>query len=256
MVLEGFLSPDKGLDLRIRKTFDPYAQTAFDEDGYLVTNARVSIYQDGILIDSCEENGKGQYLSIHPDVYDETKSYEVRINAPNLPEAYVRDIKTPSEPLVNLEQSSFRLEKENESAYAEVTLQNPDHYAIYEVKARYDSRQINEVPVSAIQENTVGASCEMDSYYISNKCKAGGSFKATYYIELYKSIPGEWENEFLPKDYIYIEVGQVDPRYRDYIDKSNASDEPFIEPTLDPGNVDGGYGFIVGWNTEAFTYEL
>lgn len=101
-----------------------------------------------------------------------------------------------------------------------------------------------------------GPSCDADAIFISNKCKTGDSFKGEYYIDLYKSAPGVWEEEFLPKKYVYFEVGQVDPRFKDYIEKSDSSDEPFIEPSLDSGNVEGGYGFIVGWNPVSFTYRL
>ncbi|MBY5960275.1 hypothetical protein KUV50_19155 [Membranicola marinus] len=101
-----------------------------------------------------------------------------------------------------------------------------------------------------------GSSCDADATFISNRCKTADSFKGEYYIDLYKSTPGVWEDEFLPKEYIYMEVGQVEPRYKTYIEKNDASDEPFIEPSLDTGNAQGGYGFIVGWNTVSFTYQL
>ena len=98
--------------------------------------------------------------------------------------------------------------------------------------------------------------CEGDLIYLSNKCEVEPTFKAVFLSELKQAtIPGG-DDIFLPRSYVYFEIGQVDPRYRDYVETANASDEPFIEPKLDPGNAEGGYGFIVGWNPVGFTYKL
>lgn len=256
MVLDGYLTPQKGLDLWIKKTFDPYEHSEFGEHGYFVTHARVNIWQDGALIDSCREIEKGHYRSFHPEKYEANAAYEVRITASEFPEVKVRDIHIPEESLVEPDLFSFRLEKDKKSAYLEVSFQNPDHYTVYEGKAYYDNHEINEVSMGPIYVDNPGPSCDADAIFISNRCKAGKLFKSEYFIDLYKSTPGVWEEEFLPKEYVYFEVGQIDPRYKNYIEESDASDEPFIEPSLDAGNAEGGYGFILGWNTASFTYRL
>jgi len=256
MVLEGFLSPDKGLDLQIRKTFDPYAHTDFDEDRYLVTNARVSIYQEGILIDSCRQTGNGRYLSLHPEMYRAGKVYEVQITTPGIQQVYVPDIRIPKESLVSPDEFNFKMQEERYYLLLSTTILNPDHYAIFIGRSWHDSRAKNPLDTWIAMDEHIIDECEGDLLYVSNKCEAGSGFEVVFLSELKQStIPGG-DDVFLPKSYIHYEVGQVDPRYKDFINKSNASDEPFIEPTLDPGNVEGGYGFIVGWNTESFTYEL
>src|SRR5690606_5237671 len=257
MVLEGYISPGKGLDLEIRKTFDPYAHTDFDKDGYWVSGARVYIYQAGRLIDSCRQTDKGRYLSLHPEGYQAGVTYEVRIAAPDIAEVYVDDIRIPAELLVNPDEFSFKMQDERYYLQLTTRLLNPDHYAVYIGRSWHDSQVENPLNTSISLDEHIIEQCEGDLSYISNKCEAGPSFEAVFRSRLKESSePGEFDDVFLPRFYVYFEIGQVDVRYRDYVESATASDEPFIEPKLDPGNVEGGYGFIVGWNPVGFTYKL
>lgn len=257
MVLDGYLSPQKGLDLWIKKTFDPYLHSEFGDEGYFVTKARVHIWKDGVLIDSCQEISKGHYLSLHPEKYDANETYQVQISAHDLPNVIVHEIVIPKESLVLPESFSFILDRENKISMLETTFLNPDYYAIYHGKAWYDSHTKNALDLSLQSVGSSELECDDDWRYASNKCEAGSSFKKNYFLYPYERIDYPWGDKvFLPKNYIYIEIGQIDPLFKKYIEKSDSSDEPFIEPTLDPGNAEGGYGFIVGWNTMSFTYRL
>ena len=229
MVLEGYLSPQKGLDLWIKKTFDPYKHTEFGEDGYFVTQANVQVWQDGVLIDSCREIEKGHYLSLYPEKYEANAAYEVRITASELPEVMVRDIRIPGESLVEQDQFSFFLDHENKIAMLKTTFQNPDYYAIYYGKAWYDSHAKNELDLSLETEGSSELECDEDWRYASNKCEAGSSFMKNYFLYPYEQIDYPWGDKvLLPKKYIYIEMGQIDPLFKKYIEKSDSSDEPFI----------------------------
>src|SRR5690606_10765248 len=130
----------KGLDLEIRKSFDPYEYTAFDENGYHVAGARVLIYQAGRLIDSCRAIGTGRYLSLHPDLYSAGDTYEVRVTAPDVEEVYAEDIRIPEEALVDPDSFVFQMHETRYSMTLSVSLQNPDHYAVYRARSWYDSR--------------------------------------------------------------------------------------------------------------------
>lgn len=151
---------------------------------------------------------------------------------------------------------SFSLDKEEKKGQLKVVFHNPDGYALYYSKAYYDSNSKNFLYLVPSQEGQTGEVCDEFNYIFSNKCIAGSTFRKTFFVYPFKRNLQTGEKEFLPKNHLYFEVGQIDARYKNYIEKSDASDEPFIEPTLDPGNVVGGYGFIVGWNTVSFTYRL
>lgn len=258
MVLEGYLSPGKGLDLEIRRTFDPYVHTDFDEDGYWVTGARVDVYRQGQIIDSCRETEKGRYLSLHPELYRAGEEYEVRVMASDFEEVFVDDIHIPAQSLVKPDEFTFQLTENRDYLNLTASLQNPDHYATYRAKSWHDSRVVNPLDTWISRDQNTTYECDGDRlYYLSNKCEAGPSFEVKFRSELKKRVKfSDFDKVFLPKSYVYFEVGQVDVRYRDYVETANASDEPFIEPKLDPGNAEGGYGFIVGWNPVGFTYKL
>lgn len=256
MVLEGYVSPGKGLDLKIKKSFDPYEYTEFGEDGYWVNGARTYIYQAGQLIDSCRELGDGRYLSMHPEYYSAGGEYEVRINAPGLGAVYVEDIRIPEETLVDTNAFTFRMHESMYSLTLTVSFINPDHYVNYIGRSWHDSHTDNPLETWIVMDEHIIEECEGDLIFVSNKCETG-PFEAVFSSTLKKRTkPGSTDREFLPKSYVYFEVGQVDARFRDYVESATAPDEPFIEPKLNPGNVDGGYGYIVGWNPVGFTYKL
>ena len=258
MVLEGYISPGKGLELEIRKSFDPYEYTEFGEDGYRVNGASAYIYQAGQLIDSCRELGDGRYLSLHPDLYSAGEVYEARVFAPNLSEVYVEDIRIPEEALINPDEFTFQMQENRYYLHLTVSLQNPDYYAVYRASSWRDSRVDFPLNTWTSRFQHIIDECDGDNIlYVSNKCEAESAFEIVFRSELIGRLnPSESDEVFLPKSYVYFEVGQVDARFRDYVESATASDEPFIEPKLNPGNAEGGYGFIVGWNPVGFTYKL
>lgn len=136
-------------------------------------------------------------------------------------------------------------------------LYNPDRYAVVIGRSWHDSQA--EKPLNtwiALDEHII-EECEGDLAFVSNLCESEAEYEVVFRSGLKESSrPGTEDDVFLPKSYVYFEIGQVDVRYRDYVETANTSDEPFIEPKLDPGNAQGGYGFIVGWNPVPFRYNL
>lgn len=240
--IKGTISPQSGLEVIIKHTRAPYEWIPLPLDSaFMVENAKVKIYHRDTLLDDCRYMGESFYKSQNPERILSGQEYTVKVEAKGYPPAHVENIFVPESPP---DVREFRLTpypdnaKKNlrDTLYFEV--KNKPELITYRIDIRYDNIPLNEKISYIYHFSEIFDACE-GIYYFTNKC-----FSEPW-------IPRKYEYLYqLPEDRApYFHISIIESAVLDYIETGYFYGESgFVEPPLYQGNVEGGFGYIVGEN--------
>lgn len=242
--IKGTISPQSGLEVIVQHTRSPYEWIPMPLDSaFVVDDAEISIYHQDTLVDVCIYQGNSFYQSRLPHSIIPGEVYSVKVKAAKYPPAAIENILVPESPpevralrLAPFPNRSDNLSLVKDSLFFDV--KNYRGFTVYRIDVRYDSLPLNSyISYIGNLEETFDP-CE-GTYYFTNRC-----FSDSWISRIYEYSYDRSEDR---KTYFHISV--IDPKVLDFIQSGYFSGEDvFVEPPLYQGNVDGGFGYIVGEN--------
>lgn len=251
LVLQGRLSPQRGLEVLVYRTKNPYEWVPVDslEKIYFVENAVVEIYHRDTLVDEAIHQGQSFYQSEDPSRISAGMDYSVRVSASGMSSVQVDQIQVPPEPP---EVKNFKLTPfpdNGTSFYKRDTLffevKNRPEYTVFAVDVRYENYPIDDYDGFLEHFGESFDPCD-GLYYFTNTCftESWIERKQQYYFDRKTD-----RNAFFL-------ISIIESKIMDFIeDVSGDGDDGFTEPPMHQGNVEGGFGYIVGENQVRFPYK-
>ncbi len=241
--IKGTISPQSGLEVIVKHTRTPYEWIPLPLDSaFLVDNAEIEIYHQDTLVDVGRYRGNSFYQSRYPDRIIAGEEYAVKVAAEGYPEARIENIFVPESPpevrgfrLTPFPNRSENLTRVKDTLFFEV--KNERGLTAYHIDIRYENIPL-DTRTSYINylEETFDP-CE-GTYYFTNKC-----FSDTW-------IPRKYEYSYdrTQKASTWFHISVIDPVVVEYRESGYFYGDAFVEPPLYKGNIEGGFGYIVGEN--------
>lgn len=242
--VKGTISPQSGLEVIVQHTRTPYEWIPTPLDSaFLVDHAEIEIYHQDTLVDVSRYRGNSFYKSRFPNHIIAGEEYAVKVTAEGYPPVRIEKILVPESPP---EVSGFRLTpfpniSENQTQVRDTLffeVKNSAELLTYRIDVRYENIPLNKYTSYIDSFEETFDPCE-GTYYFTNRC-----FSDAWIPRKYEYSYNQTEDRTT-----FFHISIIDPIVLDYIESGAFYGENiFVEPPLYKGNVDGGFGYIVGEN--------
>ncbi|WP_019991224.1 DUF4249 domain-containing protein [Rudanella lutea] len=267
LVLYGVLSPDSVVSLRVSRTYPPTGRYNY---GRWVTNARVQLYEDSLLVEELSHLANGRYVSPSNFTPQPGRSYYFTVSSSGMPDSYSLPEQVPER--IKIGQYAFA-EPIEAQVNAGVTARkldcrftdSPATTDYYAVRLSGYSRgffvAINSFGLDRPDEYGDGcgfrSAGQLNEYNLSDVCFSGQPTTVRVGVELEGPVqPGGLRGKL---DQLRVSLIRANRGYFEYNRTFNANEgflQAFQPPQVRYSNVKGGYGIILSYSSDTVTIRI
>jgi Domain of unknown function (DUF4249) len=250
IVLNGYIDPTEGCVVNISKSLSPSNEVKITE--FEVTDARVYLIEDGVVVTELKSMGKGLFKS-DGFTLKMGKKYAIKATAKALESAESEAVTLPDSAQI----SNLTLRKDSSSRNVEKRIFNfkltdnqvglRNYFKLN--MTDQDGKMVSNSYLSNLNINTI--ECEFSSFYFSDKCFNSSTFETDFVSEY---------NQFTKRSTgLTLEITTTS---KDFFDYSKSIRQPIgiekgiIEPQLLYTNIKNGYGVFYAQNAKYYTFKL
>jgi Domain of unknown function (DUF4249) len=250
IVLNGYIDPSEGCIVKVSKSLSPSNDVSVTE--FEVTDARVYLIEDGVVVTELKSMGKGLFNS-DGFTLKMGKKYAIKATAKALESAESEAVTLPDSAQI----SNLTLRKDSSSRNVEKRIFNfklADNQAGQRNYFRLnmtdqDGKMVSNRYLRNLNINTI--ECEFGFNYFSDKCFGSSAFEADFVAEY---------NQFTKRPTsLTLELTATSKEFFDYsksIIQPIGIEKGFIEPQLLYTNIKNGYGVFYAQNAKYYTFKL
>jgi hypothetical protein len=260
IVLNGYIDPSEGCIVKVSKSISPSSDVSIQ--AFEVTDARVYLIEDGVVVTELKSTGKGLFKS-DGFTLKMGKKYAIKATAKALEPAESEAVTLPDSAQI----SNLTLRKDSISRLEELRIFNfrlTDNQVGQRNYFRLnmtdqDGKMVSYSYLSNSNINTI--ECEFDGYnnpshsggfaYFSDKC-----FDSSFFVA---DFVAKYDKYTRRSTGLSLELTTTSKEFFDY---SKSIRQPFdifsafIEPQLLYTNIKNGYGVFYAQNAKRYTFNL